>query len=343
MNGELRDCALRPMAKRVRNHNKRVLREKKVKCKIKTNVTEEVSSNARSGKPSSLGVTLLSGPEMKTFAESTAATDVVQKTKEMKDQILSEVQEWITRQQGSDRMNSCLQKLESADLYWLMTSSEPTQQLRDRTISLPHFLSKIFDCPSLEVLPSVYNRDQTWLTLQWTVDGVENPFLSRDCQSVPCLGAVHSSRPLPELVPLTTLEQYQYHLATGVSTSEWLNLLRDRRQDPSLALTLYPLGRDTWSQPKCLLCRLHDLFVFAIDPTSSRKSTRLADYQRSYSLQLDGLLPHLYLDHSEMNMEWVLEETNVLLPHLTIPLVGMLVKLMERTELGNICIDKWYA
>jgi hypothetical protein len=331
------------MAKRVRNHNKRVLREKKVKCKTKINAAEEASSSARLGKPSNLAVTLLSGPEIKTFVESTATTDVVRKTNEMKDQILSEVQEWITRQQESDTTNPCLQKLESADLYWLMTSSDPTQQLRDRAISLPHFLSKIFDCPSLEVLPSVYNRDQTWLTLQWIVDGVENPFLSRECQSVPCLGTVHSSRPLPEMVPLTTLEQYQYHLATGVSTSEWLNLLRDRRQDPALALTLYPLGRDTWNQPKCLLCRLHELFVFAIDPTSSRKSTRLTEYQRSYSLQLDGLLPHLYLDHSEVNMEWVLEETNVLLPHLKIPLVGMLVKLMECTESGNICTDNWYA
>lgn len=330
------------MAKRVRNHNKRNFRERKVKTKNGNSVTEEASSKVRLGKPCNLGVNLLSGPEMKTFAQSTAATDIVRQTLQKKDQILSEVQEWITRQQERNRTNPCLQKLESTDLYWLMTSSDPTQ-LRERAVSLPHFLSRIFDCPSLEVLPSVYNRDQTWLTLQWSVDGVENPFLSRECQSVPCLGAIRSARPLPELVPLTTLEQYQYHLATGVSTSDWVDLLRDRRQDPSLALTLYPLGRDSWSQPKCLLCRLHDVFVFAIDPTSSRKSTRLIDYQRSYSLQLSGLFPHLYLDHSEVNMEWVLEETNVLLPHLKIPLVGMLVQLMECDKMGSISTDKWYA
>ena len=128
MNVELKDCALRPMAKRVRNHNKRNLRDKKVKSKTDTSVliAEETSSKAKTGKICNLGVSLLSGRDVKAFAKATGTTDVVRQTLQKKEEILSEVQEWIARQQESDQKNPWLKKLNSADLYWLMTSSDPT-------------------------------------------------------------------------------------------------------------------------------------------------------------------------------------------------------------------------
>lgn len=337
MNLEPKESILRPMAKRVRNHNKRTLREKKEKTTGQM-LTEEASTKAKTRRDCNIAVHLLSGLGMRSFAASTFKTDVFDTTK--RNEVLATVQDWVADQQEKD--TPWLKKLDTEDIFWLMTSSDPVQDMRDNLISLPHYLSKVFDRSCLEVLPAVYNKDQTWLTLQWVVDGVENPFLSRPCQSLPCVASLRMGKPLPELVPLTTLEQYQFHLATGVSTEEWKNLLEERRQEPSIALTLYPLARDVWSQPKCLLCRMQDMFAFAIDPVSSRKSLRLADYQRCFSIQLGDLLPFLYLNHKDLTLEWVLEETGVLLPHLEIPLVSVLVRLMEVKESNVIDISSWY-
>ena len=351
MDTSLKDCALRPMAKRVRNHVKRS-ENKKHNGKRSQNTKpsthqEEASAKARHESHCNIGVNLLEGQHLKSL---TKPVDVVQETYAKKDEIMTTVQKWASEQQSSTEKNSWMSTLNSSDIYWLVTASNPVENLKDHILSLPHFLSNIFEKSSLEVLPTLYKRDHVWLTMQWYIDDVDNPFLSRPCESVPCLGSYIPSltdtvarKHIPELVPLTTLEQYRYFIATGGSTKEWKQLLTERRQDPSLALTLYPLGKDVWSQPKCLLCRLQDIFSLAIDPTSIRKSMRLSQYQQCYSIQLEGLLPYLYLDKDELNVSWILEETNVLLPHLRIPLIGMLVRLLEYKPPGNVNVDKWYA
>lgn len=360
------DCALRPMAKRLRKHNRRSLRDKAGKSRDQPGrnasgeavAAEETSAKVARGEHCSIGVRLLSGPAVRSFARETSGGgggggELVRGFSSKKEEILAEVQSWVSRQRQAERPNPWVSNLEPAEAYRLLTSSDPVRQLRDQTLSLPHFLSKMFRKTSVDVAPSIYGRDQTWLTLQWTVDGVENPFGSRPCASLPCLGSSiarepptpqeEEAFPLPELVPLATLEQYRWHRATGGSTSDWPSLMKEKRRVPALAITTYPLARDLWSQPKCLLCRLHQMFVFAVDPASSRKTTRLADYQRCYSLQLEALHPDLYVDPGEMNMEWIMEESGVLLPHLKVPLVGRLVSLLKRTQSGGIVTDDWYA
>ena len=190
MDTSLKDCALRPMAKRVRNHVKRG-ENKKHNGKRTQNTKpatqqEEASAKARHEGHCNIGVNLLQGPLFKSLAKP---VHIVQETYAKKEEIMSTVQKWTLDQQLSTEKNSWVNTLNSSDMYWLLTASSPVENLKDQILSLPHFLSNIFQKSSLEVLPTVYKRDHVWLTMQWYIDDVENPFLSRPCESVPCLGS----------------------------------------------------------------------------------------------------------------------------------------------------------
>ena len=197
-------------------------------------------------------------------------------------------------------------------------------------LSLSDRIGSMSKLSSWELMPICYEKDHVRLCLQWFLDGVHNPFLSRPCASVPCLGRYirgrekesHSS--LPEMVPLRTLNSYREHSAMGYSLESWKALLHEKRQ--SGFLSDYHLGQDFWAAPCCMLCRMQKITSYALNPKTKRKCLGAMNYQKHHMFEFPGLLPQFVLKcPEEVSPEIEIEESKVLVPPKSFPLIANII------------------
>ena len=262
----------------------------------------------------------------------------------VQDQMTKKLEEYLSESKSNEGWRN---GLSDEDVYYMLLDQKPLESARNYLIQMPKMLDKIYDISSLQLIPKRYRRDHLWLTLQWEIDGVQNPFLSRPCcNASTCLGKYipelcdvtknkkHS--PLPELALLTTLDSYRIARCKGQTTAEFKECLLDKVQQEEPVT-----GGFFWSEPKCALCRMQDIFMETMNPLYKR--TRLPEniYTKCYALEFVDMLPHFYIYSNDVQFSLCISETNVLVAPFQIPLIGTITKVLRRK--GNeILVDDLY-
>jgi len=229
--------------------------------------------------------------------------------------------------------------LSDIDIYHLNLAENPLNYVRETILKLPTLLDKMYTLSSLDVMPYNYRRDHLWLTLQWEIDEVENPFNARACQSTECLGSfiqfidkdqddrsMNEDGRLPELIPLTVLDEYREQRRQGMTTKDFKKKQMEKNEKQGNFS-----GADVWAPPKCAICKMQDLFETAMDPTKKKKTISLADYHVNFCFQFTGMLPQYVINSRAINFSLSISETGIAAPNLDIPVVGLVVNALRRS------------
>lgn len=236
--------------------------------------------------------------------------------------------------------------LNDIDIYHLNLTHNPLHVTRETILKLPKLLDKMYTLSSLEVMPYNYRRDHLWLTLQWEIDEIENPFNARPCQSTECLGrfiqcdgdeslVVEKGR-LPELLPLELLDDYRDKRRLGMTTRDFQKQLLER-----IDKQIHFNANDSWAQPKCGLCKMQDLFTMAMDPLRKKHVVSLTEYHTNFCLQFTGMLQQFVINSRVANFSLCISETGIEAPSIEIPLIGLIVNALRRKG-KEIIIDNLY-
>ena len=252
----------------------------------------------------------------------------------------------------SDKKNEAWStNLKDIDIYHLNLMHDPLHSTRETILKLPKLLDKLYNLSSLDVMPYNYRRDHLWLTMQWEIDGVENPFNARPCQSTECLGSfiqfdgieneqdenwlVLKCR-LPEMISLDVLDEYRDQRRLGMTTVDFQKKLNEK-MDKQTNFN----STEVWSQPKCALCRIQDLFTMAMDPHKKKHVISLTEYHTKFCFQFTGMLPEFVINSRDAKFLLYISETGVEAPNIDIPLVGLVVNSLRRRG-KEIIVDNLY-
>ncbi len=338
----LRDTVLKPILCRVRNHQSRSRRgtkRRKENEKPSSRIIPRTRQNVVN-----VGVDAVAIDHIRNVVADSVARYDIGRIVQLKDEVDSHMRELLCSAQ-----KSWLSKMDAQDVTQLMTALDPMSMAVSKVMSLPKMLSTLFDMSSLDLQPSIYTRDHLWLTLQWSIDGVENPFASRPCASMPCLGMYIASTdeapktPLPELVPLSVLDKLREFRCQGMTTEQFRELLQERRKDSHHVAGDYSLGRDVSMQPKCALCYIKAMFSLVTDPTNScHKSISLESYTKGCLFELEGIRRDILIDFEATGFRWKLRESGCDLPRICLPLPSAVMDLLQRKGNGEIYIDDLY-
>lgn len=233
------------------------------------------------------------------------------------------------------------------EIHTLLRSIDPFFVGRQVILSLPETLSKIYEVSDSDIRKREYGRDKLWLCVQWQVDDTPNPFLSRPCSGAPCLGEFIRKasgglrkKPLPEIVPLKTLEWFIDARSRGVNTKDFKKALQARRRQPRPLLC--PLARDVWSHPKCAICHMGESYQKYLSALERRHEISLEEYQKFMMIHFPGLLPLFTIKGESLFSDFVLSESQAMLPKEDVILVGPVLKAIVEDEKGEIVIDTLY-
>lgn len=227
-----------------------------------------------------------------------------------------------------------------------------TTSQSEEILSLPHRLHTVLSVDGQELIPLKYEKLHVWLCLQWKINGEDNVFFSRPCASEPCLGKYishsqsgekkHDFR-LPEMVPLATLNSYRQHLSLGYTAKSWKQEIMKKRQSHITENLRYPLARDIWTAPICVLCLMHKISSFALNSEHVRKMLSLGEYQRFFVYQFPGMSPQFQFSCSELNTEIEIEESHVFIPRMSIPFTANILQNIQMIgEWEGVDIDRLY-
>lgn len=350
MEDTLRDTVLKPIMKRKRQHQDRTKRRKK---KPKQTNAEKINNEnvmsrrrRKRQKIANVSIKSLNIGELKTFVYSAIEDCDLKRVVELKEEIDAYAKEILYPMLEPDHSSPVpwMKKLDRQDVLHLIHAMDPIPMAVEHILTLPTTLSKLYNVSNFELLPSIYHKDHVWLTLQWTIDGVDNPFMSRPCSNTPCLGSYlkgeGESEPLPELVPLSVLDKMMEWTSQGMTLSDFCVKLREKRDNPRDTMINFTLGRDTPFPPRCLLCCVQEVFNMAMDPSNRlQRSITLDTYKRCCMVQFDDMRQDIMVN---FDIKWVLHETGVILPRPMIPFPGVMVSLMKRKENREICIDELF-
>lgn len=236
------------------------------------------------------------------------------------------------------------------DKWLLLQAMDPVAKSRDDILSLPTAISKIYNISNMDIVPRVYERDHVWLSMQWVIDGVDNPFGSRQCASTACLGkyickldGTYVNKPLPEMVPLGTLDTYRDYMSRGLTTLSFKEDIVAGRQDTlSLSFT-YVLGKDVCDEPRCILCTMKDIYCLVTKPSTSKAEVTLKEYQFTLSNNFIGLSDKFTVDGSLLTCDFSLSESGVSFSVGKVPLVASIVGSIYQNNTNEIVIDNIYA
>ena len=348
MDHNLRDVVLKPIINRCRNHQnrKRVNPNKKTKDKQTQDKTFSKHRHANSN----LGVEGISTDTLNEFISHLVQSQSLSTVGEMKQEIMDHVTE-VIHPMVDGQGPSWFKRLSTEDINHLLVATDPISLTRSKIMSLPDTLSKMYEVSNKEKHPTIYHKDHVWLSLQWNIDGVHNPFECRPCTSTPCVGkfivredGVSSDLcSLPEMVPLPVMELFMEYRSQHFSTMAFNQLLHKMRTDTKEVATCWGLGRDVWGQPKCLLCYLKDLFSNIADTRNVvRKEISMCDYRSSMLVQFEGIRQELVIRPESHGFLYKLRETGVLLPSVCAPLPSSVISLLYQKGNGEICVDRLY-
>ena len=348
MNQNLRDVILKPIINRCRNHQKR--KKGKLNNRNKDRqIKDRTFSKYRYGQ-SNLGVEGISTDTLDEFISQVVDDKCLLTVAEMKQEIMEHVSE-VIHPMLHGNAPIWFNQFDTEDINHLLIATDPISLTRTKILSLPDTLTKMYSVSNKEIHPTIYHKDHVWLSLQWDIDGVHNPFDSRPCMSTPCLGkfivrhdgAQGNIESLPEMVPITVLELFMEFRAQHSSSSAFCQLLHKMRTGTKEVATSWGLGKDVWGQPKCILCYLKEMFSTMADTKNIvRKEISLCDYQRCMLVQFKGMKPELLVKPEEHGFQYKLYESGVLLPSVCAPLPSSVVSLLYQKENGEICIDRLY-
>lgn len=349
MDANLRDVVLKPIINRCRNHQ----RKKRVNFD-KSKSTNQSQTRAPFSKKrhaeSNLGVEGVSTDTLDNFISdliNTRSLSTVAETKQEIEEHVSSVIHTMVNGNAPSWFNS----LNMEDIQHLLVATDPISLSRTHIMSLPDTLSKLYNISNKEIQPTIFKKDHVWLTLQWDIDGVHNPFLSRPCLSTPCLGRYLQKEDgqkaditsLPEMVPFSVLDLFMEYRSQNSSTREFTDFLLKMRTSTKDVASSWGLGKDVWGQPKCLLCYLKDMFSLLADTKNVvKKEISLVEYQSCMIVQFEGIKPELLIRPEEHGFIYKLKESDVLLPGVCVPLPSTLVSLLYQKLNGEICVDKLY-
>jgi hypothetical protein len=348
MDQNLRDVILKPIINRCRNHQKRKRGKQNNRNKDRQNQSKTFSKY-RYGQ-SNLGVEGVSTDTLDEFFFQVVDDQCLSTVAEMKQEIMEHVSEVIHPMLHGDAPN-WFNQFDMEDINHLLVATDPISLTRTKIMSLPDTLSKMYTVSNKEILPTFYHKDHVWLSLQWNIDGVHNPFDSRPCLSTPCLGKFivrqdggqSTIDSLPEMVPITVLELFMEFRSHHSSSNTFCQLLQKMRTGTKEVATSWGLGKDVWGQPKCILCYLKEMFSTMADTKNIvRKEISLSDYRRYMLVQFKGMRPELLVNPEEQGFQYKLCESGVLLPSICAPLPSSVVSLLYQKENGEICIDRLY-
>ena len=346
------DSALKPIINRVRHlHRKPTKKRKCHPCDKTEDSTGCPSLPKRKCTTASVTIENTTGENLRAFVSSCIQDLDLARVAELKEELNVYVREnMCPLTVSADPTDAWLSKLDSDDMNYLMSIMDPVTASLETIMTLPNTLNKMYDVSSLEIQPTIYHRDHMWLSLQWTIDEVKNPFLSRPCMSKPCLGeyvsnsASQESCPLPEMVPVALLDKMREYMAQGHSMESFHQLLKDRRLSARHVASDFCLGRDVWAEPKCILCYMQENFSLATcQGFGEKQEISLETYKKTKLVQFDGMRQDIMVNFDQLGVTWKLKETGVLLPKIALPLPSCVVSLLKRMPNGEINIDALYV
>lgn len=283
--------------------------------------------------------------KIKHLIESEKNADWIGEIAKVREQMAKILQQCLSNETGGNE--EWRKSLSDIDIYYLHINDNPLETTKSTIFKLPLLLDKLHDLSSLDVMPSNYRRDHLWLTLQWEIDEVENPFHARACGSTACLGLFIRSEHgegdqpaktflLPEMTPLHILDDYREARSKGIPTIKFKAMLQERIDKGETIL-----GSNVWAEPKCALCRMQDIFTAVMSPLYKKHVTSHAEYIATYGIQFTGMLPHLTANTKDADFFWCISETNVAAPSMDIPLVGLVVSALHING-KEVVVDNLY-
>lgn len=348
------DSALKPIINRVRHHHKRS--SKKRKChpcdkKTDTNMAPPVPKKRHSSMI--VGLEGISVDNLRDFVSTSIQEMDMGRIAELKEEVNTYVKQMLCpmmENKSSTSMEAWFNKLDRDDINHLLSITDPVAATVEHIMTLPNTLDKICNVSSLDIHPTVYHKDHFWLSLQWMIDDVQNPFLSRPCMSKPCLGeyvqdenGCNNGTPLPEMVPVTLLDKMREYRSQGHSMLSFHHLLKEKRLSSRHIASDFTLGVDLWPQPKCILCYIGDAFSKATCQGFGEDNIiGLNTYQRNYLIQFPGMRADMMVNFDHLSISWKLEETGVSLPKIVLPLPASVVSLLTKKENSEINVDALY-
>lgn len=351
MNSELRDVVLKPIINRRRNHQQK--KPAKGPRPAKRDDSSDKTFSKQKHSSCQLGVEGVCLEKLQTYVSNLVDDHSLEKVAELKEKVLSHVKDILHPMQEGDSKTteSWFNRLDREDVQQLLQTLDPMSIATSKIMSLPDTLTKMYSISNLDLQPTTFQRDHLWLSLQWSIDGVENPFMSRPCMSQPCLGryicgedgSSDAKKCLPEMVPIRIIDRYREYRSQGLSTSSFKEHLENMRTDTKAVATNWCLGRDVWSQPRCILCYISDTFTGAADCRNvTRKEMSLEEYRKYFLIRFEGMRPDLMIDFEEYGFRYVLRETGVMLPKVKVPLPSAVVSLLIRKRNNEIVVDQLY-
>ena len=348
MDQTLRDVILKPIINRCRNHQNRKKGKTYGQSRDKK-ITEKSFSKHRHAQ-SNLGVEGISTNSLDEFITEQVDTLSLSTVAQMKQEIMEHISN-VIHPMLQDNSHSWFPSFDREDINHLLVATDPISLTRSKIMSLPDTLTKLYTVSNKDIHPTIYHRDHVWLSLQWSIDGIHNPFESRPCMSTPCMGKFIAKEDgsrcdmdsLPEMVPLTILDLFMEFRSQTSSTMEFNQLMRKMRNGSKEIATSWSLGRDVWGQPKCMLCYLKDMFCTMADTRNiCRKEISLSEYRQCMLFQFEGIRPEFLINPEEQGFQYKLHESGVLLPGIRIPLPSTVASLLYQKENGEICIDRLF-
>lgn len=349
MDSNLRDIVLKPIINRCRNHQKK----KKVnfdKTKRDNNSKTRATFSKKRHAQTNLGVEGVSTDTLDNFISDLINSRSLATVAETKQEIEAHISD-VIHPMMNGKAPSWFNKLNIEDIQHLLVTTDPLSLTRTHIMSLPDTLSKLYTISNKDIQPTIYKKDHVWLTLQWNIDGVHNPFLSRPCMSFPCLGKYLKREDgeetgitsLPEMVPCSVLDLFMEYRSQNASTKEFSLLLQKMRTGTKEIATSWGLAQDVWGQPKCILCYLKEMFSTLADTRNVvRKEISLSEYQSCMIVQFEGIRQELLLKPDEHGFLYKLKESDVLVPSVSVPLPSTVVSLLYQKVNGEICVDQLY-
>lgn len=324
---------LKPILGRVRSQTKKLLSQNQKK--------KVITQSSTKGSNKNVYVDFINEYESE-IKNITSDVDM-KKVIELKQNIMERAKTILQEdKEFSDRMSD-------ADKQILFDILDPVSKARESILTLPTTISKIYEISNLEIMPTIYEKDHVWLSLQWMIDDVENPFNSRPCSSNPCLGNYiqkegggNLNQPLPEIVPLNTLDTFRDYRSRGFTTQQFKEELLQKRQEILELTYAYTLGRDICGEPRCILCIMKDMYCMLTKSSSSKTEINLKHCKRNLSLNFVGLSEDFSIEGSLLSSDFVLSESNVSLPIGKIPLIGAIMYAIYQRNNKEIVIEGIY-
>ena len=328
---EFNNNELKPILGRVRTQNKKKISKKKQKTPVVQSITRGPNKN--------VCIDFINESENLVPCDNIDMKKII----DLKHDIIERAKTII----HEDKM--FYDRMTDIDKRMLFDILDPIPKARDQILSLPTTISKIYEISNLDIMPRMYERDHVWLCMQWMIDDTENPFLSRPCASNPCLGNYiqkvgggNVNEPLPEIVPLNTLDTYRDYRSRGLSTKSFKDELIEKRQHTFELTHSYTLGRDICGEPRCVLCIMKDMYCMLTNTCSNKTEVTLKECQINLSNNFVGISKNYSVHGSLLSNDFVLRESNVSLPIGNIPLVGAIIEAIYQNKNKEIVMDEIY-